>query len=112
MTIRSELRKKKRNALAIGYAGFAFFVVGIIICDKSRSFPFFPFAGFAVFLIATLYVMWGIRCPRCRGNIGYVIMYFSSPFAISKKIKYCPYCGVDIDTDATVEECGLTNHKS
>jgi len=101
MSIRSELSRKKRNVLVISYAGFAIIVVGMIFSDKSGNLPLFPFVGFAVFIASILYAFWGIRCPCCSGNFGYVAMYFSSPFAISKKIKYCPFCGVDIDNEVT-----------
>ncbi len=81
-----------------GYSGLAFFVIGMILSDKSGNLPILPFIGFAVFFVSMLYALWDIRCPRCRGNFGYVAMYYGSPFAISKKIKYCPFCGVDVDT--------------
>jgi hypothetical protein len=103
MTIRTKISKKKRNLLIIGYSGFAFFAIGMIFNDKSGSLPVLPLIGFAVFFVSMFYAFWGIRCPRCRGNLGYIVMYFSSPFSISKKIKYCPFCGIDLDTELKKE---------
>ncbi len=103
MTIRSEISKKKRKLQMIGYSGFAFFAIGLILSDKSGILPIFAFIGFAVFFVSMFYALWGICCPRCRGNFGYLAMYHGSPFAISKKIKYCPFCGVDVDTELRKE---------
>jgi hypothetical protein len=46
-----------------------------------------------------IYAFLGIRCPNCKGNLGYVAMSSGTPFSISKKLKYCPSCGIDMDTE-------------
>lgn len=84
--------------MIVGYSGFAFFVLGMIFGYKSTTLPLFPFIGFAVFSLSMFYVFWGIRCPRCRRRLT-PIMSYGSPLSISKKIKYCPFCGVDIDSE-------------
>jgi hypothetical protein len=99
ITIRSQIGRKKRRLLIIAYSGMAFFLLGMLLSGKFESFPIFPFIGFAVFMASIGYAFWGIRCPRCAGNFGIVAMYWGSPFSVSKKIKFCPFCGIDIDTE-------------
>ncbi len=107
MTVRSQLNSKKRRLLTVTYSGITLFVFGIILGVKSESLPFWPFIGFGVFFVSiTLYGFWGFRCPHCRGNLGYVAMYYGSPFSVSKKIKYCPFCGIDIDSELREQNQG------
>jgi hypothetical protein len=107
MTIRSQISRRKRKLLIITYSGIAFFILGMILSDRLELSPFWPFIGFAVFLVSImLYGFWGMRCPRCKGNLGYVAMYYGPPFSVSKKIKYCPFCGIDIDTELKEQNQG------
>lgn len=99
MTIRTIINKKKRMISIITYTGFAFFAIGIFVSERSDYLPLIPLIGFAVAFLSILYAFFGIRCPRCNGQFGYIAMYLGTPFSISKKIKYCPFCGVDIDTE-------------
>lgn len=99
MTIRTILSNKKRNTLMLNYSGMAFFIIGMIFSDKSGALPMIPFIGFGVAFVSMVYAFLRIRCPNCKGNFGYLAMYAGNPFSLSKKIKYCPFCGIDIDTE-------------
>jgi hypothetical protein len=100
MTIRIQISRKKRKLLIITYSGIAFFILGMVLSDKLELSPFWPFIGFAVFFVLImLYGFWGMRCPRCQCNLANVTMYYGPPLSVSKKIKYCPFCGIDIDTE-------------
>jgi hypothetical protein len=98
MTIRSKIGNKKRKAMILGYSGLAFFVLGMIFSDKSTTLPIPPFIGFAIFSLSLLYVFWGIRCPECGHHLAPITTY-GSPFSISRKNKYCPFCGIDMDSE-------------
>ena len=84
--------------MIVGYSGLAFFVLGMILSDKSTTLPILPFIGFAIFFLSLLYVFWGIRCPQCARRLTPITSY-GGPFSVSKKIKYCPFCGIDIDSE-------------
>ena len=99
MTIRSQISRKKRKALISAYSGMAFFFLGIILLHESGWPLILMFIGFAVAAVSLLYAFWRIRCPCCKGNIGYVAMYYGTPFSLSKKINFCPFCGINIDTE-------------
>ena len=110
MTIRSEISNKKRKAMILGYSGGALFLLGIIFSVKSTTLPIIPFIGFAIFLLSILYVFWAIRCPRCKHRLS-PITHYGSPLSISKKIKYCPFCGIDIDTELKAENQVQQTHQ-
>ncbi len=84
--------------MILGYSGLVFFVLGMILSDKSTTLPIFPFIGFLVLLLSIIYVFWGIRCPNCRNRLTPITSY-GSPFSVSRKIKYCPFCAIDIDSE-------------
>ena len=84
--------------MIVGYSGLTFFALGMMLSDISTTLPIFPFAGFAIFAVSMVYLFWRIRCPRCR-HLLTPIMSYGSPLAISKEIKFCPFCGIDIDTE-------------
>jgi hypothetical protein len=99
MTIRSQISRKKRKALISAYSGMAFFFLGIILLHESAWPLILAAIGFSVSGFSMLYAFWRIRCPRCKGNIGYVAMYYGTPFSLSKKINFCPFCGINLDTE-------------
>ena len=99
MTIRFQISRKKRGALISGYSGMALFFLGIILLHESAWPLILMFIGFAVAAVSLLYAFWQIRCPNCKGNIGYVAMYYGTPFSLSKKINFCPFCGINIDAE-------------
>jgi len=43
-------------------------------------------------------VIFGFRCPSCRGQWGWIAMYSGSLISIRKGLMLCPYCGVELDT--------------
>jgi|GEM_PF-1287460 len=97
MTIRDEINKKKRKAAIIMYSGFIFFILGCLLSiHNSFIVPFTFFGLLLAFLGIELYLT-GIRCPQCRGNLGYSV-YSGNPFILSSKIRFCPFCAVALDS--------------
>lgn len=83
----------------ITYSGFAILLIGIVFGIQSNTFPIIAMVGFGVAFVTIVYAFFGMRCPKCKGQWGYIAMYSGNPFAISKKIKFCPYCGVNLDLE-------------
>jgi hypothetical protein len=101
MTIRNLLDKKKRTVSIITYTGFVIFIAGMFFGVGKNELPVIGLVGFGVAFITVVYAFFGIRCPKCGGGWGYIAMYLGHPFAISKKIRFCPYCGVELDRNLT-----------
>jgi|SRR5437016_1552392 len=97
MTIREVLNRRKRIAAVIMYTGLALFVaVGILSMRNEKLATLIPLA-MVPFMGALLYILYGMRCPRCRGWIASIIAYGGSPFSVSRKLRFCPFCGVSLD---------------
>ncbi len=97
MTIRTEISNKKRKTILILFSGIAFMVIGAFLTGKDNTFPLIPFLGFVTALIIYFYALWQwIRCPSCKNRWGSIAMYEGGFLSISKRLKYCPYCGISI----------------
>jgi hypothetical protein len=81
--------------MLIVYSGMVVFILGSVL----RAPLVIPLVGFAVGFVSMFYAQFRIRCPRCNANLGSVIINTGGPFALSKKTKFCPSCGVDFDTE-------------
>jgi hypothetical protein len=56
-----------------------------------------PFIGFAACI---LYLYFGIRCPSCKNPVAYLTyMNRGGYFHLSKNIRFCPFCGIEMDSD-------------
>jgi hypothetical protein len=95
MTIREGINKQKRTATIVAYAGFTLCALGAIL-GAGQVLAFLP--GFAIFGGAVFYGL-SIRCPICHGAIGFLVSHSGTPFSVSRKIQYCPYCGVTLDSE-------------
>jgi hypothetical protein len=99
MTIRESLNKKITRVMAAALLSFALAgVSGFLLNDASRHPSLITFIGITGFALCVLYMIFGLRCPKCRVAIGGMI---SAPganlFRVSNQIKFCPYCGTSLD---------------
>ena len=51
----------------------------------------------ALFVVLYVAVMFGVRCPSCGGQWGWIAIYSGSPTSIRCGLRFCPYCGVSLD---------------
>ncbi len=109
MTVRGLIAGRKRRATIVAYSGFALFALGMLLGAEGTTWLIVAIPGFAVFLAGTLYVLFFLRCPACRGAIGYTVSYSSWPFSISPKIRFCPFCGIALDSE--LEEMSSRGHR-
>jgi len=100
-TIREILTRTKRRIFIVVYAGFAFFAGGILVGTAKDGTPHpICLVGFGIAFIAMLSAYFFLKCPRCHANLGIFLVQSGHPFGLQKNIRYCPYCGVDIDAEA------------
>ena len=103
MKIRSEINKKKRVAVKIIYMGFAFYLFTFFLSIRYRK-PMFSFlglvglVGLAIGIFGTIYSAYAIKCPKCKEGWGHMAWY-GGFFSIPKRVKFCPFCGYDIDAE-------------
>jgi len=101
MKIRSEINKKKRFAVKFIYLGFGSFLF-ISILSIRYGKPMFSFlglmglVGLAIGIFGIIYPAYAIKCPKCEQGWGYMALY-GGLFSIPKRVKFCPFCGHDVD---------------
>jgi hypothetical protein len=99
MTIRDVINKRKRRGILITYGALGLVIADFIRAAISNTMPVVVFIGFPVFFGGLLYSMFWIICPSCKLTLGHMAMYSGGPFSISKKFRFCPFCGVDLDSE-------------
>lgn len=107
MTIRRSLERIRSRQFYLAGAGFLIFLVGSLAGAADESYLVLGLAGFFAFAAGILVVLFGLRCPRCGGILGYA---FSWPpgtlLRISPRIRFCQYCGVDLDAELGAGDAG------
>ncbi len=82
-------------------AFFVYFLgmmVGTLRHDGKTLFIIVGLVGFTAAVGLILFLLFRIRCPNCRGNVGYAFAWPPTwDLSVHRAIKYCPYCGIDID---------------
>src|SRR5262245_6109755 len=102
MTLRELIVRRKRTGAIVTYLGFGWFLAWMALTRAEPPWLFVAFRGLVVFFAGTWYLVFLLRCPSCRGRIGYTVSYMSSPFSVSRKIRFCPFCGVALDSQLEV----------
>ena len=96
-TIRAVLNRKKRRLTSGILMGFVLFFLGGLTAESSHGVPWLALVGFSLFAVALGATHLFIRCPRCRGNLGTLMMSSFRLFSVPSKIRFCPYCAADFD---------------
>ena len=99
-TYRSTIDRKRQKYMLTGYIAFGAFALAGFLSTINRVFLPLTLTAFLVFAACSLFLIYGIRCPRCRNAIGYTFVGSGVPFSASK-IRYCPYCALDFDSEAS-----------
>jgi len=100
MTIREALNRKKRIfSVLIDIC----IILGLVLPFVSENIVVSVAVGawsiFGIFFFLIIGSLFFIRCPACNGQWGVIAMYAGSPFSVKKSLKYCPYCGNNIDEE-------------
>ncbi|MFZ2602821.1 MAG: hypothetical protein WAX79_02330 [Candidatus Omnitrophota bacterium] len=102
MKIREKLNQTRKKYLSLGLLSWVLFAVSIVLMasQKNDYFPILILIPFALFMFMCFYSIFGIRCPKCKGVLGYALGWPPGKwFNISEKIKFCLFCGVDFDSE-------------
>ena len=98
--IRRRINRIRRFALVAWFGLFAC-ALGLIYGPREAQTVMLiglVLSGAAFFAAFFYLYSGGVRCPRCKGKVGYLVPYF--PLTSTKgPINYCPFCGTSIDED-------------
>ena len=99
MTYRERIATSKRRAALALFGSIGLIAVcGLLVANEIISEIYFA-AAFLPFIAVVWFYHFGIRCPRCKENLSYTVGPVGGPFNVSRKIRFCPYCGVAFDTE-------------
>ncbi len=100
MTVREHLNRKIAPARMITLVCL---ILWFVFNPLARTSPYMillllvPLVGVAG---GAIYLYGGIRCPVCYNRVGNVInMYRGGFLRLSKNIGFCPFCGIDMDSE-------------
>ena len=100
MTIRSQINAMKRRTVTIALAAWLVMAAFGILAVNRPAFSGLGLLGIIGFLSAMLYMLFCVRCTACKEQI---LCATSWPpggfFSISKKIRFCPFCGINLDSE-------------
>jgi len=99
VTARDVLNKQKRSVAILLYLNMVIFLVGLLFSLLFPGFAIVGFWGFGIFIVTLGYAYFGIRCPVCKAFWGIQAMRAWSLLSISRKLRFCPYCGIDLDSE-------------
>lgn len=99
MTIRDALQRKKRIYFFLAVLSL---LVGMLAIQGAffTSATWLLYPGVLLLLVAALGVVayrFAVRCPRCRGNIGFAHSQFGTRRVFGRPLMNCPFCGVALD---------------
>ena len=100
MTMRQKISKRMRVPFVLMLVGLAIVAVGFVAAapgGQPELMVVLP--GFALFIGASVWLhLFALRCTACFGNCGPVIMQQLSWMKVSEAVKFCPFCGISLDT--------------
>lgn len=103
VTLREAISRKKRPLMILWYGGFFWFVAAMLLpVGAWRLLLAVP--GLMLSAACAGYALFRLRCPRCHGRIGHTVVGGSPAFTVSPDIRFCPFCGVALDTELGAQQ--------
>ena len=105
MIARARINRQVRMIALICLPCFAVFAIGMFIANPGpNQFPVIPIVALAIAWLTVMgtFVI-GIRCPFCRGRLTQLVFH-SGFFGVSPRVRFCPYCGTNLDEDDSAAE--------
>jgi hypothetical protein len=111
MTARAILKRRYRRVMRVVWVGVGLYLLSIALW-QGFGLPealYVGLGGFAAAALGTLFIQFGgLRCPSCRSNLGVLVLHRGG-LSLDRRIRFCPYCGVELDAElhaeSTAEPC-------
>ena len=103
MTIRELINKKLKKSLIIQFVAWGIFLASAIGFPMAHmqnvAFVVLMVTFIIAYAITIYFFYFYIRCPKCKQRLTFLSHTFRKKvFAMSDKINFCPYCGINFDT--------------
>jgi hypothetical protein len=95
-TIRDHIKRRVRWGAGVAVVSWLFVASTAnmgVLGPKPGLLPFIGVLGFMGALLSFMF----IRCPKCRARLGQTIALPAAFRLFGPKVKYCPFCAVDLD---------------
>lgn len=86
--------------MLLGLAGWVIVALALAQIKADPAVVPLLVGGVLVLVTGILTLVFGLRCPKCGGNLGHVLAWPPCPFRISARIQRCSFCGTDFDSVA------------
>ncbi len=100
MTARDLINRRKRWLLIAVVLGVTLFIAAVVLAANTGQGELYLLVipGFAIMLLT---LFWGqfswFRCPWCQENLS--PLAFQRLGGLSQRVKFCPYCGHEVDDE-------------
>jgi phage FluMu protein Com len=95
MRPKDEINSRKKLYLTLVAVGFSAMAI-LAFAEKyipAVLFKSLLYSSISLFLVGNILMYIGIRCPRCKAILGYVIVFSAG------KADQCPRCRINFDDD-------------
>lgn len=102
MKIREKLNQTRKKIYLRSFLSWVLILASMVFSaiQNNDSFPILILIPFALFMVMCFYSIFGIRCPKCKGMLGYALSWpIGKWLNLSEKIKFCQFCGVNLDSE-------------
>lgn len=101
MTIRDKLNRQVRWVWPLMFLGVVLFVSGgVLEATQVMSFPWLMIPAAPLIFGTYYYMIFGIKCPHCQKCFfGATWVVGGRLFSVGKRMRFCPRCGVDFDSE-------------
>jgi hypothetical protein len=99
-TIRTILTTKRRRYLMAVILMLMLFSIFIVIGAKKPDFLLLGFLIIPVIIAILFGLRFSVRCPNCGETLAFALSWPPTwDLSVSKKIKFCKFCGVNLDKE-------------
>lgn len=99
---RETINNELGNWCLVFFLGFSIAFIGILLEFSSFKLSWLLTLPGVLIIFLSIYGMyWKIACPKCKKALSSALSTHKQGIfcSISNKLKHCPYCGVDFDSD-------------
>jgi hypothetical protein len=103
MTIRDYLNTQRKKYFGATFISWGISIISLIvmaIVGEGDLLYFILISSFVAGEFFMLSIYWKVCCPNCKNKLGMIFFFYSKKvFSISDKIGFCPYCGINLNSE-------------
>jgi predicted neutral ceramidase superfamily lipid hydrolase len=98
MTLRQRLKRQSAKLFLAMFSLYTVMVATVLtLGERLNAETLLVFLAIMVTIPFLLLYLW-FRCPSCNSSLGTLIGHFGPLQGLGKPVCFCPYCGVQFDS--------------